>query len=111
MTGALASARETREQSRALAGLKEERRARYWNWPRDYLLVTNGIVGTAGFGNHKHNDLLGFEYHVDGVPVLVDPGSEFIIAQAMGKSTPPGLWSGFHWFYGAYKGHQINDDL
>ena len=42
---------------------------------RDYLLVTNGIVGTAGFGNHKHNDLLGFEYHVDGVPVFVDPGS------------------------------------
>jgi hypothetical protein len=42
---------------------------------RDYLLVTNGIVGTAGFGNHKHNDLLGFEYHADGVPVLVDPGS------------------------------------
>ena len=43
--------------------------------------------------------------------VLVDPGSEFIIAQAMGKNTPPGLWSGFHWFYGAYKGHKINDDL
>ena len=42
---------------------------------RDYLLVTNGIVGTAGFGNHKHNDLLGFEYHVDGAPVFVDPGS------------------------------------
>jgi hypothetical protein len=42
---------------------------------RDYLLVTNGIVGTAGFGNHKHNDQLGFEYHVDGVPVFVDPGS------------------------------------
>jgi hypothetical protein len=42
---------------------------------QDYLLVTNGIVGTGGFGNHKHNDLLGFEYHVDGTPVLVDPGS------------------------------------
>ena len=42
---------------------------------RDYLLVTNGVVGTAGFGNHKHNDLLGFEYHVDGVPVIVDAGS------------------------------------
>ena len=28
-----------------------------------------------GFGNHKHNDLLGFEYHVAGVPVIVDPGS------------------------------------
>jgi hypothetical protein len=42
---------------------------------RDYLLVTNGIVGTRGFGNHKHNDLLGFEYHVAGRPVFVDPGS------------------------------------
>ena len=42
---------------------------------RDYLLITNGIVGTSGFGNHKHNDLLGFEYHVDGEPVIVDPGS------------------------------------
>jgi len=41
----------------------------------DFLLITNGIVGTAGFGNHKHNDLLGFEYHLDGVPLLVDPGS------------------------------------
>ena len=41
----------------------------------DYLLVTNGVVGTAGFGNHKHNDLLGFEYHCGGVAILVDPGS------------------------------------
>jgi hypothetical protein len=41
----------------------------------DYLLVTNGIVGTGGFGNHKHNDLLSFEYHVGGQPVIVDPGS------------------------------------
>ena len=41
----------------------------------NYLLVTNGCVGTEGFGNHKHNDLLGFEYHVGGAPVLVDPGS------------------------------------
>lgn len=41
----------------------------------DYLLITNGIVGTGGFGNHKHNDLLGFEYHVRGTPVLVDAGS------------------------------------
>jgi hypothetical protein len=42
---------------------------------REYLLVTNGIVGTAGFGNHKHNDLLGFEYHSEGVALIVDPGS------------------------------------
>jgi len=41
----------------------------------DYLLITNGIVGTGGFGNHKHNDQLGFEYHVDGAPILVDPGT------------------------------------
>jgi hypothetical protein len=41
----------------------------------DYLLVTNGIVGTGGFGNHKHNDLLSFEYHAAGEPVIVDPGS------------------------------------
>jgi hypothetical protein len=40
-----------------------------------YVLASNGIVGTKGFGNHKHNDLLSFEYHPDGVPLVVDPGS------------------------------------
>jgi hypothetical protein len=40
-----------------------------------YLLVSNGIVGTKGFGNHKHNDQLSFEYHHDGVALVVDPGS------------------------------------
>jgi len=40
-----------------------------------YALATNGIVGTKGFGNHKHNDLLSFEYHHAGVPLVVDPGS------------------------------------
>jgi Heparinase II/III-like protein/Heparinase II/III N-terminus len=40
-----------------------------------YLLVTNGIVGTNGFGNHKHNDQLSFEYHHSGAPLIVDPGS------------------------------------
>jgi hypothetical protein len=42
---------------------------------RAYLLITNGRVGTNGFGNHKHNDLLGFEFHAEGAPLLVDPGS------------------------------------
>ena len=40
----------------------------------NYLLVTNSMVGTKGFGNHKHNDQLSFEYHAGG-PVVVDPGS------------------------------------
>jgi uncharacterized heparinase superfamily protein len=40
-----------------------------------YLLVTNGVVGTNGFGNHKHNDLLSFEYHDRGAALIVDPGS------------------------------------
>ena len=40
-----------------------------------YLLASNGIVGTKGFGNHKHNDQLSFEYHAAGVPLIVDPGS------------------------------------
>jgi hypothetical protein len=41
----------------------------------EYLLVTNAAVGTRGFGNHKHNDLLSFEYHVAGRAIIVDPGS------------------------------------
>ena len=40
-----------------------------------YLLISNARVGTNGFGNHKHNDLLGFEYHDGGVPLIVDAGS------------------------------------
>jgi hypothetical protein len=40
-----------------------------------YLLVSNGVVGTNGFGNHKHNDLLSFEYFDRGAAVVVDPGS------------------------------------
>jgi hypothetical protein len=40
-----------------------------------YLLVTNSIVGTKGFGNHKHNDQLAFEYHVVGRALAVDAGS------------------------------------
>lgn len=40
-----------------------------------WLMVTNGETGTRGFGNHKHNDLLSFEFHAEGGPWIVDPGS------------------------------------
>lgn len=40
-----------------------------------YLLVTNSIVGTKGFGNHKHNEQLSYEYHAFGKALIVDPGS------------------------------------
>jgi hypothetical protein len=40
-----------------------------------FLLVSNGRVGTRGFGNHKHNDQLGFELHLNGNPLIVDAGS------------------------------------
>ncbi len=43
--------------------------------------------------------------------VLVDPGSEYIVAQTLGKSTPVGLWAGIHWYFGAYRGNAINDAL
>ena len=41
----------------------------------EYLLISNSIVGTKGFGNHKHNDQLSFEFHCSGIPLIVDPGS------------------------------------
>ena len=41
----------------------------------NYLLITNSKVGTNGFGNHKHNDQLSFEYHIAGIALVVDPGS------------------------------------
>lgn len=41
----------------------------------NYMLITNSIVGTKGFGNHKHNDQLSIEFHCDGVPLIIDPGS------------------------------------
>jgi len=87
----------------ALAGTRGAWEAEWWGleWPRDdaqpstpasalfrdagvavmragrdhCLFVTNGVVGTKGFGNHKHNDQLSFEYHHGGVPLVVDPGS------------------------------------
>lgn len=41
----------------------------------DYLAISNGPVGTKGFGNHKHCDQLSFEFHLEGVALIADPGS------------------------------------
>jgi len=51
-----------------------------------YLVATNGIVGTNGFGNHKHNDQLSFEYHHDGIPLVVDPGSYVYTSDAAARN-------------------------
>jgi hypothetical protein len=40
-----------------------------------YLLACCGTVGTAGIGNHKHNDLLSFELYAGDKAFIVDPGA------------------------------------
>ena len=60
----------------------------------EYLLVSNARVGTEGFGNHKHNDQLGFEYHVCGCPLIVDPGSYVYTSDAESRNLFRG--TGYH---------------
>jgi hypothetical protein len=40
-----------------------------------HALVSADEVGTAGLGNHKHNDIFSFELSVDGTAIVVDPGT------------------------------------
>lgn len=40
-----------------------------------YITISNGAVGTRGFGNHKHNDQLAIEWVVRKQPLTVDGGS------------------------------------
>jgi len=40
-----------------------------------HLVADCGDVGQAGNGGHAHNDALAFEWSLDGVPVVVDPGT------------------------------------
>jgi hypothetical protein len=42
---------------------------------RTYLLACCNPVGTAGAGNHKHNDLLSFELYLGDRALIVDPGA------------------------------------
>lgn len=49
---------------------------RYVMRSRDaYVLVCADESGTYGVGNHKHNDILGFELALGGEPVVVDRGT------------------------------------
>jgi hypothetical protein len=59
-----------------------------------YLLVTNSVVGTKGFGNHKHNDQLAFEFHALGVPLLVDAGSHVYTSDPVSRNLFRG--TGYH---------------
>jgi hypothetical protein len=40
-----------------------------------HAVVCADEVGTAGKGNHKHNDIFSYELSVGGVSMIVDPGS------------------------------------
>ena len=42
---------------------------------RNYVIACCNPVGTAGTGNHKHNDLLSFELFIGGRAFIVDPGT------------------------------------
>jgi hypothetical protein len=41
---------------------------------RDHVFVDCGPVGLAGRGGHGHNDLLSFEAHLCGIPLVTDSG-------------------------------------
>ncbi len=40
-----------------------------------HAIICTDEVGTAGMGNHKHNDIFGYELSVEGTAMIVDPGS------------------------------------
>lgn len=54
--------------------------------PRVVLNFFGNEVGTAGLGNHKHNDLLSFTLEYDGAPIFVDPGSYVYTADAEARN-------------------------
>jgi len=42
---------------------------------RAHMVVRCGSIGQNGYGGHAHNDQLSFELCIDGVPIIVDPGT------------------------------------
>ena len=65
-----------RRSPRGQSGCSRTPASRWFAGDGHYLLITNGIVGTNGFGNHKHNDQLSLRVSRSaGTPLIVDPGS------------------------------------
>jgi len=40
-----------------------------------YLVIRCGSLGQLGLGGHAHNDQLSFELHLNGLPLIEDPGT------------------------------------
>jgi hypothetical protein len=53
---------------------------------RSYVLVSCTPVGTAGKGNHKHNDLLSFELYLRDRSFIIDPGSYIYTADPVWRN-------------------------
>jgi hypothetical protein len=53
---------------------------------RLFLAVRCGPVGQAGNGGHAHNDQLGVELVIDGVPRALDPGTYLYTAQPLRRN-------------------------
>lgn len=43
--------------------------------------------------------------------VVADPGSEYFVPQTLKKGTPKGMWTGHHWYHGAYENDPISKAL
>jgi hypothetical protein len=47
------------------------------------VTISAGLQGQRGVGGHSHNDKLSFELHLNGQPVIVDPGTGTYTRDAM----------------------------
>jgi hypothetical protein len=72
---ALALARDAREERRALGALKQERRARYWNWPREHLLLTGELLVTGAVERGVSIQTFLAQHEAKGDPGAHDAGS------------------------------------
>jgi hypothetical protein len=52
-----------------------------------HAIVSTDEVGTLGFGNHKHNDILSYELVVSGRSLVVDPGSYLYLSDRAARAS------------------------